>query len=135
MKTDFNKNLYRIRSEHDISRKDLADALKTTDYMIRHWETEDCAIKPETLIKIADYFVTTIDMLVKPRPKMTVSSNIAVLRNRLGITQSALAADLEIARTRVATWEEHRAEPNIEMLCRLANYFEVSVDDLIKKHL
>jgi transcriptional regulator with XRE-family HTH domain len=135
MKTDFNKNLYKIRTESGTSRKDMALALNTTENIVRYWETEALTIQPETLIKIADYFETTIDMLVKPRQKMIVSSNIAVLRNRRGITQSALAADLEISRTRVATWEEHRAEPNIEMLCRLANYFEVSVDDLIKKHL
>ena len=55
------------------------------------------------------------------------------LRNELGITQDDLAIKLNISRTTYANWEANRAEPNIDMLIRLANFFGVSIDYICGK--
>lgn len=61
-----------------------------------------------------------------------ISKNIAHLRKIKGVSQEYMASDLDITRARLSSWEEHRADPPIDMLIRLSEYFNVSVDSLIK---
>jgi transcriptional regulator with XRE-family HTH domain len=61
-----------------------------------------------------------------------ISKNIAHLRHLKGISQEYLANDLNITRSRLSSWEEHRAEPPIDLIVRLSEYFTVSVDSLLK---
>ena len=61
-----------------------------------------------------------------------ISKNIAHLRHLRGISQEYLANDLDITRSRLSSWEEHRAEPPIDLIVRLSEYFNVSIDSLLK---
>ncbi len=61
-----------------------------------------------------------------------ISKNIAHLRHLRGISQEALAGDLDITRSRLSSWEEHRAEPPIDLIVRLSEYFHVSIDSMLK---
>jgi transcriptional regulator with XRE-family HTH domain len=70
--------------------------------------------------------------MVKYLAMKKISKNIAHLRHLRGISQEALATDLNIARSRLSSWEEHRAEPPIDLIVQLADYFTVSIDSLLK---
>lgn len=61
-----------------------------------------------------------------------ISKNIAHLRHLRGVSQEYLANDLNITRSRLSSWEEHRAEPPIDLIVRLSEYFNVSIDSLLK---
>ncbi|MGL4630802.1 MAG: XRE family transcriptional regulator [Leadbetterella sp.] len=61
-----------------------------------------------------------------------ISKNIAHLRHLKGVSQEYLATELNITRSRLSSWEEHRAEPPIDLIIRLSEYFNVSVDSLVK---
>jgi transcriptional regulator with XRE-family HTH domain len=61
-----------------------------------------------------------------------ISKNIAHLRHLKGISQESLANDLNITRSRLSSWEEHRAEPPIDLIVRLSEYFAVSIDSMLK---
>lgn len=61
-----------------------------------------------------------------------ISKNIAHLRHLRGVSQEYLANDLNITRSRLSSWEEHRAEPPIDLIVRLSDYFNVSIDSLLK---
>jgi transcriptional regulator with XRE-family HTH domain len=61
-----------------------------------------------------------------------ISKNIAHLRHLKGVSQEFLATELNITRSRLSSWEEHRAEPPIDLIVRLSEYFNVSVDSLVK---
>jgi transcriptional regulator with XRE-family HTH domain len=61
-----------------------------------------------------------------------ISKNIAHLRHLRGISQENLANDLNITRSRLSSWEEHRAEPPIDLIVRISEYFNVSIDSLLK---
>jgi transcriptional regulator with XRE-family HTH domain len=50
---------------------------------------------------------------------------------RRGLTQQALADALDIPRNTVWRWVNGKATPSAEMLQRLADYFNVSVDELL----
>ena len=61
-----------------------------------------------------------------------ISKNIAHLRHLRGVSQEYLANDLNITRSRLSSWEEHRPEPPIDLIVRLSEYFNVSIDSLLK---
>ena len=57
--------------------------------------------------------------------------NLSKLREKLGITQRKLALDLGIPPTTLNKYENNLTEPKIEVLIKLADYFHVTVDELI----
>ena len=61
-----------------------------------------------------------------------LAKNIIDLRLRKKLTQEDVANKLGITRTRYAGWEESRNEPSIEMLVKMSEYFDISIDQLIK---
>lgn len=65
-----------------------------------------------------------------------ISKNIKRLRTEKGFTQDLLAEKLYISRQAVSSWENDRTQPDVEMLAKLSEIFEVSIEELIygKKH-
>ena len=59
----------------------------------------------------------------------TLGEKIKLLRNKL--TQEELAGLLRVDRSTLASWEVNRREPDIATLCRIATFFQVSVDWLV----
>ena len=62
---------------------------------------------------------------------MQFSAKIKELRQKKGISQAKLAADIHISRSAVAKWENGLGLPNGDSLKLLAEYFRVAVDELI----
>ncbi len=63
---------------------------------------------------------------------MEFSEKLKELRNTKGISQARLADDIHISRSAVAKWENGLGLPNDESLKMLADYFGVTVDELIR---
>ena len=63
--------------------------------------------------------------------KLLIGKNIKRLRNELNLTQEEIANHLGISFQSISKWERGDGYPDIEMLPTIANYFKVSVDDLI----
>ena len=62
---------------------------------------------------------------------MSIGERIKADRQKKGISQAALGEMLQITQQAVAKWEKDLSEPDSQMLIKLANYFEVTVDYLI----
>ncbi|MFB0843564.1 helix-turn-helix domain-containing protein [Paenibacillus oleatilyticus] len=56
---------------------------------------------------------------------------LAELRNKKGISQYDLADRLQFTRAQLANYEQGTREPDFQTLVTLADYFEVSLDDLL----
>lgn len=56
---------------------------------------------------------------------------LKLLRNKRGISQQQLADEIGVSQQSVNKYENHKIEPDIHTLMRLADYFETSVDYLI----
>ena len=56
---------------------------------------------------------------------------IKELRTKLGISQLDLAKNLGIHPSTLFNYETGRAEPNIKTLIKLADYYHVSLDELV----
>jgi transcriptional regulator with XRE-family HTH domain len=69
-------------------------------------------------------------MIIKP-----FSANLKFLRKRKGRTQDDVASILNMKRSTLSGYENEIAEPNIEALLALSNYYKVAIDTLIKVDL
>ena len=66
---------------------------------------------------------------------MSLIKNIKFLRKKKGFTQETFALALGINRPSVGAYEEGRADPRLTTLSKMAELFEVSVDELINQDL
>ena len=57
-------------------------------------------------------------------------NNFKTLRKKLNKTQLEVAKDLNLAQTTYAGYENGKAQPNLETMIRLANYFNTTLDYL-----
>lgn len=60
-----------------------------------------------------------------------VSASIKKLRQNKGINQNQLADQLHVTRQAVSNWETGKTQPDIETLTQMAEFFEVSVEQMI----
>ncbi len=77
-------------------------------------------------------------ILVKPNNFFEmgkISENIKYLRKKRGFTQQQFADVMEIKRSLVGAYEEERADPKYELLKKFADFFELSIDDLINEKI
>ena len=62
---------------------------------------------------------------------MEFNEKLQDLRKQKGLTQEQLAEALYVSRTAISKWESGRGYPNIDSLKAIADYFDVSIDDLL----
>lgn len=63
--------------------------------------------------------------------KITLSKNLSYYRIKNGMSQQKLADKIGVSRQAITNWETSVNPPNIYDLSRLAEIFEVSLDDLV----
>lgn len=63
--------------------------------------------------------------------ELKIAENIKRLRNENNLTQSELATHLLVSPQAVSRWENGQAYPDIEFLTKLADFFNVSMDELM----
>ena len=62
---------------------------------------------------------------------MNIGKIILELRRKKNVTQEQLAAELGVTAAAVSKWENGYTLPDILMLCALADFFEVTTDELL----
>lgn len=61
---------------------------------------------------------------------LAIGKKLISLREKKGLSQYEVAERLGISRSRYNSWENDIANPRTEMLSRLADFFEVTPNDL-----
>ncbi len=64
-----------------------------------------------------------------------IKSNIRYLRKQKGLTQEGLAKAINVTRSVIGAYEEGRAEPKIKTMESMANFFGITLDQLITQDL
>lgn len=64
-----------------------------------------------------------------------ISKNLLFLRKRANLSQEALADKLDVSRQTLAKWENGESVPDIVHCDRLAELFDISLDDLLHNEL
>lgn len=62
---------------------------------------------------------------------MNVGKQIKELRLAAGMSREQLAKDLQIGTSTLSGYEIGSRSPNLETLCRIADYFDVTIDYLL----
>ena len=62
-----------------------------------------------------------------------IGYNVKRLRTQKGLTQTAVADTIHVTPQAVSRWETGACYPDLESLINLAVYFDVKVDDLLRK--
>lgn len=62
---------------------------------------------------------------------MNFGKTILDLRRAKNVTQEELAAELGVTAAAVSKWENNYTLPDIMMLCAIADYFDVTTDELL----
>lgn len=61
---------------------------------------------------------------------LPIGKNIKNLRTASGLTQKALAFELQVSVQAVSKWEQERSYPDVTLLPRIAKLFSVTIDCL-----
>ena len=64
-----------------------------------------------------------------------ISVNLKYLRKKKGLTQQQFADNMEIKRSLIGAYEEDRAEPKYDLLKKIAEYFELTIDEFINEKI
>lgn len=64
---------------------------------------------------------------------MEIGNNLKLLRKRIGKSQEEVAKGMNMTRSTYSGYENGVAQPNIDSLILLSNFYGVSIDELIKK--
>ncbi len=64
-----------------------------------------------------------------------IGKNIRKIRMSKKLTQTEFAELFDLKRTAVGSYEEGRAEPKIDTLIKIADYFNLTLDQLLRKEL
>jgi transcriptional regulator with XRE-family HTH domain len=67
--------------------------------------------------------------------KKMIGANLRHLRKLKDMTQNELAEQLEIRRSNIGAYEEGRADPRYDTLEKISGFFNVSLDNLVKRDL
>lgn len=60
-----------------------------------------------------------------------LNERIRQLREARGMTQVELARQLSVTKQSVSNWENNNIQPSVEMAVAIADFFGVSLDDLL----
>lgn len=66
---------------------------------------------------------------------MILADKILMLRKKLGYSQEELASQLNVSRQSISKWEHAQSIPEMDKIIKLSEFFEVSIDYLLKDDL
>lgn len=64
---------------------------------------------------------------------MSFSENLKMLRKEQKIGQQELAEKINVSAKTVSHWETGYTEPSINQLILLANFFEITIDEMVDR--
>ena len=63
---------------------------------------------------------------------MNISKQLKNYRKKLDISQEGLAEIVHVSRQTISNWENDKSYPDLQSLVLLSEYFEISLDELVK---
>lgn len=64
---------------------------------------------------------------------MKFGNRLKQARQKQQVTQQRVADDLNVSRQTISSWETENSYPDIESLIQLSNYYQISLDTLLKE--
>jgi len=137
------QNIKYLREAKELTQEEFAASIgNISQEAVCNWEAGRREPELSSLIMIAKFFDITLDDLVLREiapPKSPVAlyaANIKFLRKKHGITQEQMAELLKLKnKSSLSLIEKGKGGVFIENLEKLADFFSVTLDELVKKDL
>ncbi len=132
------ENLRYLRKMKGKLQQEIAIQLGVDQKTISSWERGTRTPTIEAIIKLARYFGVTLDDLVlkEMKPPIPVYAlNIAYLRREHNMTQQEIAELLGVSKTISHKYEIGEIEPPVDKLAKIADFFGVTMDRIVKQDL
>ena len=141
----FHEKLKMLRKKQGFTQKEVARLLGTVQGVYSKWERGVYEPNYENLSMLACIFDVSIDFLLsdyiefskdkylRMQESYLIISNVfpqrlKELRQKKGLTQQEIADLVHVNRVTYTNWEKGNREPNFEIVIKLADLLEVSVD-------
>lgn len=139
-----------LRKGSGMTQGELGEKLGVIKQTVSAWEKGISKVGNDTLITLSRLFGVTTDYLLgltEGEDTMGTEENTNEIMQRVGrnlrtlresksiFTQQQLAERLGVGASTVGMWEQGRREPDLDTLARIAQFFEVTLDDLVMKEL
>lgn len=133
------QNLKYLREQRGFNQIELSDALGMSRAAIGNWEKHRRVPDIETIIKLAKFFDVTLDDLILKElrpPAPLYVKNLRYLRTKHDMTHEDIADLLGYRRKqRYGAIEAGKTNASVEDLEKMADFFGVTMDQLIKQDL
>ncbi|MEZ3515165.1 MAG: transcriptional regulator [Lachnospiraceae bacterium] len=133
-----NTNLSFLRESMALTQMEIAEGVDLSQKVVSAYERGVREPSLKNLIKLAKYFSVSIDDLLlkdmRPQGSM-LARNLKYLRNREHFSQEDMARLLKISKAHMGKYENGVAELNNQGLINVSEFFDITVDDLLKKDL
>ena len=132
------QNLKYLREQKGMNQNEMADVLGISQSAIGNWEQNHRKPDIEMIIRLAEYFGVTLDDLVlrdlkPPIPKY--AENMLYLRQKQNMSQEDIGHLLGVTQRCVSKYEKGAGAVDIEKLMKLADFFGVTLEQLVKQDL
>ncbi|MCI8772056.1 MAG: helix-turn-helix transcriptional regulator [Lachnospiraceae bacterium] len=132
------QNIKYLREYKGELQKDIADLLGVSISTMSKYESGDCEPDIEKLIMLADLFGITVDDLIRKELKPPIplyTLNIRYMRKKQGMLQADIGKLIGVGQKEISNYEKGDREIPLTKLMILADFFGVTLDDLVKQDL
>ena len=133
----FSIRLKELRISKGFTQSELGKKVGVSQNTFTNWENGSREPNFKTLRKLANVLETTIDYLLGEE-EMTVqlvfASRLKVLRVSNGYSQTQIAQSLGTVQVVVSKYECGIREPDLKMLVKIADFYNVSLDYLLGRN-
>lgn len=133
------QNLKYLREQKGLSQRDFSSALGLSCATVGMWETNHRKPDIEMIVQLAEYFGVTLDefVLAELRPPIPLyATNLRYLRTKHSMTQENMADLLGYrGKQGYGAIETGKSKASIDDLEKLADFFGVTLDQLVKQDL
>ena len=128
------ENLKFLREQRGKTQQELAKLFGVEQKTLSSWECGSRTPVIGMIVEMAKYYEVSLDDMKPPIPVYAL--NNAYLRKKYGMTQQELVEIVGLKhKSSISLIEAGKYEPSIEKLEKLADFFGVTMDQIVKQDL
>lgn len=133
------RNIKNLREQKGLTQHELALRVNVAQPTVANWEQGKREPELSTLVTVAGLFNVTLDDLVLKEitpPIPMYARNLAYLRRKHGMTQQQISELLGYSgKQGYNAVETGKSELSVDKLVKLADFFGVTIDQIVKQDL